>query len=449
MLTLVATISAPINTFVSSGVNSTSVEAIGTASGVMMVFGVLISLLTGGAGIIISQYIGKKSSDDKMKDATDSVFLVAVIQGLIIAVLILSLNKVLLKSWGMRENTQQMKDGLLYIYMLAPTYLVISITSYLSTTISIYGHPKWTARIGVMQLTIDLSISYLLVRFTSLGIISVIIGTYIARFFRLVSLIIIYSLKVQRIWKIRSFKWYMIKRIIMISAPIAVEKVNYNIGTFVRGVIVGMVAIHIGLETNGHNYMIWSRAIFGSLQAITLIGSVAMSVAVENVVARMMGKGDFENAKKTVSKAFLYALAIDIPLALMIFFIQVPMIELLTSSEKSRDTVILLENQLKWTFLLLVLLEIGRAANMVYIAATRSAGDVKFTAIVSVPITWVFGILLGWILSRYAGLGWMGIVIAMTADECIRGIVNYIRWRSSKWTKHITKSNSEEDIVKA
>lgn len=444
VMILLSTAASPINTFIASGVNKTSVEAIGTAGSLMMIFGVLLSLLTGGSGIIIAQYIGRKVDDDKLKKATDSTFLVSIFQGLFIVIILMSLNKVLLKSWGLREGTQQFKDGSLYIYSLAPNFIVISVIGYFASVSSIYGYPKWSTASGMIQVFLDIIISYVLVNYTDLGIMGVITGTLVSNFVDLILLTILYSVKVQRFWKIRHFDWKTIKKLISISVPIAGEKINYNIGSFVRGVIIGVVAIKIGLETNGHNYMIWSRSIYLSIQAITLIGSVAMSIAVESVVARKLGNAEFKDAKHIVMKAYIYSLIIDIPLTLLVFFIQGPLIDILTSAEPNKEYVNILKDQLKWAFLLLIALETGRAANLVYIAATRSAGDAKFTSIVSVPVTWIFSILVSWLLAQYAELGWLGIVIGMTLDECVRGAINYWRWKSNKWVKHIDKIHDEK-----
>ena len=445
-IVIINTFSAPINTFISSGINNTAIEAISSAGSIMMMFGILLSLLSGGSGIIIGQYIGRKTEEKKLKEATDSNFIITLVQAVVVAVIITFLGPILLKTWGLQSGTQQMHDGSFYIYVLGPTMIIVGLQGYYSFTIAAYGHPKWTMFIGIGSILLDVFASSMLVYVAHIGVLGVVLGTLISRVISILISLFLYSKIVQPFWKTTCFSWSAIKQITRISVPIAGEKINYNIGQYIQGIIVGQIAFSIGLYTLGHNLMLQSRGIFMSISAVTLIGSVAMSIGVETVVSRLLGEGDYKKAKKIVFKAYLVALAIDIPMALIVFFVQSPLIDFLTMKETNPKAIEKLKDQLRWSLLFLSLLEIGRASNLIYIAATRSAGDSKFTAIASIPITWFSAILIAFLLSRYAHLGWLGIVIGMTLDECLRGILNYWRWKSNKWKKYIGKIHDDKTI---
>ena len=82
-----------------------------------------------------------------------------------------------------------------------------------------------------------------------------------------------------------------------------------------------------------------------------------------------------------------------------------------------------------------VILELGRACNLVYGTALKTSGDAVFTTIIGVIFmficgvggTWLFGIHLGWLA--------VGAYIAMALDECVRGILMLLRWHSGAWKK--------------
>src|SRR5690625_5187132 len=83
--------------------------------------------------------------------------------------------------------------------------------------------------------------------------------------------------------------------------------------------------------------------------------------------------------------------------------------------------------------LLTVVLEPGRAFNMVMISSLRAAGDVKFPVYIGIVVMWGIGVTAAWFFAIYLGLGLTGIWIAFIADEWIRGMFMLRRWRKQQW----------------
>jgi Na+-driven multidrug efflux pump len=46
---------------------------------------------------------------------------------------------------------------------------------------------------------------------------------------------------------------------------------------------------------------------------------------------------------------------------------------------------------------------------------------------------WIVGVPAAYVLSTPLGLGLSGLWLAMGLDEGIRGVMNYLRWRSGRW----------------
>ena len=444
--TLVGTIAAPINTFISSGINAHSMEGVGTASSILFMFGVLSTLLSGGASIVIGHFIGNDSSEKELKRAVDTAFWMNLIQGIFLFVLMIVAGRYLLIAWGMGENTESYKIGVRYIDVLAPLFIASAIIGYFIQTTAVFGVPKISMFVGVVSTIVDAGLSAIFVYCTDMGVDAVIFGTLIARMIALAIALIGYHINVQKIWKIRGFDKSFAKKIARISLPIAGEKINYNASRFVQGIIIGNIAASIGLVIAGHNVMLQERAIFTSVQSIVLIGGVAISIALEPIVSRALGKKMYDEAKLVVRKAWFISIAIDIPLATLVCILSPYIVELMSSKQDNQLVIEELKKGLRWAFAILIVLEIGRATNLVYIAATRSAGDAKYTAYMSVIVTWLT-ILLAWVLARYSGLNYAGIVIAAAADECGRALVNFFRWKSNKWKKYIDKIHEKEEKI--
>lgn len=63
----------------------------------------------------------------------------------------------------------------------------------------------------------------------------------------------------------------------------------------------------------------------------------------------------------------------------------------------------------------------------------RGAGDTVFPSVVAVFSMWLVATLGAFILAVPMGLGLPGIWIAFAADECLRGLLMQLRWKSGKW----------------
>ena len=80
-----------------------------------------------------------------------------------------------------------------------------------------------------------------------------------------------------------------------------------------------------------------------------------------------------------------------------------------------------------------VLVEMGRAVNIVAGGALKSAGDAKFSAVVGGSLMWLLGVPSAYLLGGALGLGLTGVWLSMALDEIVRGVVNYRRWKAGHW----------------
>ena len=63
----------------------------------------------------------------------------------------------------------------------------------------------------------------------------------------------------------------------------------------------------------------------------------------------------------------------------------------------------------------------------------RGVGDVKSSMVVNLSGAWLISVGMSYVLGIWAGWGLIGIWIALTLDENIRGLILLCRWRSGRW----------------
>ena len=90
-----------------------------------------------------------------------------------------------------------------------------------------------------------------------------------------------------------------------------------------------------------------------------------------------------------------------------------------------------------------LILEIGRAVNIVMTRCLLAIGDIYVPAVTTFLFAWVVAVGLSYILGVKMELGLVGIWIAMCLDECIRAVVFSLRFKSGGWRKRINRVDGE------
>jgi Na+-driven multidrug efflux pump len=85
--------------------------------------------------------------------------------------------------------------------------------------------------------------------------------------------------------------------------------------------------------------------------------------------------------------------------------------------------------------LLSVMMEPGRAFNVIVINSLRAANDASFPMIMAILSMWCVAVPLEYFLGISMQMGLLGVWIAFTCDEWIRGISMYFRWKTRIWQR--------------
>jgi putative MATE family efflux protein len=207
------------------------------------------------------------------------------------------------------------------------------------------------------------------------------------------------------------------KPILKIGLPSATEPIAYQSAQ----IVINMMVI-----TFGASALAARTYVISFITISTILWSFALGVGTQILVAHRIGAGRFEEANAGLHRALGLAIAGNVAIALLLAAFHRPLLGLLTHDPE----VFRLAAPL---FGIAILVEMGRAVNIVAGGALRSTGDARFVAIVGSSMMWGVGVLSAYVFGSLFGYGLTGVWIAMALDETSRGLVNYRRWRAGHW----------------
>ncbi len=231
------------------------------------------------------------------------------------------------------------------------------------------------------------------------------------------------------------FKKRILSAILNVGLPGAGENLAWHLQ------YMTMVAVVATLGTTA----MATQGIYFQVMMMMMLFAFSIATGTEILVAHYAGALKLDLAYKQLIRSVQIGLVATI---LITFSMPLGTGNFIISKFTDDPAVLLMASQL---FLLTVFMEPGRILNIIIINSLRAVGDTKFPLICAVISMWGISVPLGSYLALYTDLGILGVWIGFCADEWVRGISMYIRWRSCKWkkkaidnyNKHLSKPNSE------
>lgn len=208
-----------------------------------------------------------------------------------------------------------------------------------------------------------------------------------------------------------------LKPILEIGLPAATEPVSYQIAQ----VVISLLIISLGARALAARTYVLSFVTIS-----TVLWSVALGIGAQIAISHRVGAGKLEEANDEFQRALLSAIAGNGAIALLLALCHEPLLGLLTQDPE-------IERLAAPLFALGVLVEMGRAVNIVAGGALRSTGDAGYVALVASTLMWCVGVPAAFLFGGTLGLGLTGVWLSMALDECVRGVVCYRRWQSGRW----------------
>lgn len=164
-----------------------------------------------------------------------------------------------------------------------------------------------------------------------------------------------------------------------------------------------------------------------SISQFVALFAMSIGQASQIIIGRAIGARELDTAYRQGMRSWRIGLFIALLVSALLATFARPIMALFTPSE----TIIEMARVL---FMYSILLELGRATNIIVISSLNSTGDVRFPFICGIIVMWIVSLPFSYVLGISAGLGLVGVWLAYIIDEGVRAALMYRRWQSRIWT---------------
>lgn len=399
-----------------------AVAAVGLANTFSFFLTIMYTVVTAGASVLISQYLGAEREREAGQAALASYALALVFAITLSLAMFFGIGPIL-GAYDLSDRVRGFAHD--YLAIVGGLSLFSAFNIVQSSILRSYGHAKaamWSNMLANVINVIGNSIAIFgPLGLPKTGVAGVAASTVISQ----AVACLVLALHMSRLKLIKlpardilSLPRRLYAKLLSVGAPVAGENLSYNVGQIVIGWIIS------GFGT---------AALSANTYAITILRFVfipAFSIgnAGQIKTGYLVGAGRFDRAKSGVWRYYALGLAISASTMTLIYLLRWPIIRVFTQSAQTQGLLATL-------LFVSIFRESGRVANLVVIPGLKGSGDILFPVAIGVVFMWGLGVGGAYALGRLAGMGLMGVWIAIAADEWVRGILVCLRWQSGAWTK--------------
>ena len=417
-----------VGLWLASKISDTASAAFGLANQVQATFFLLFRIIGMGASVVITQNLGagnRKAANDMARAALAASTWIGVGAG----TLLVFLAGILLHLLNAPQSVMLIAEP--YLRMLALVLLLDAFNACMGSVMRAHMHTADTLMTMIAMHVLHLLLSLPLMRgwgpLPAMGIIGFAVAAAISRLFGICLHLMLWRWRLHLIPKTRD--WWQLRCDLLAAAlhiglPGAAENIAYRLALLAT---VSMTASMGANALAAHSYTT-------QISFFILVFSLAIGFSCEIMVGHLIGARQLSLAHQLVSKSLKLAIFVSTSVALLVALSAPWLMSFFTHDSAIISTC----TSLLW---ITVLLEPGRAFNLVVINALRATGDAQFP--VAAGIASMILVMTGgaWLFGVFFHLGLIGIWIAYALDEWTRGLIMCSRWWRQGWVPAMRKTN--------
>ena len=399
-----------------------SISAVEIAGKPGFIYSVVVGAVCTIAGIMISQYIGKKDRESEEKSICVN-FLVMMLTG--IAFFFISRMFPLQFIRLFTNDARVISEGSVYLGIIGWTFIPLGITNIIGAAIRCRGKSSWPLYVGFVSATLNTGLNYCLI-FGNYGmpmlgvkgaayasVISQVAGAVliIVMFFRLYGRIrYSVSLGKEKYWQYLSM-----------LIPIVINEFLWSVGQSINTFVYG----HMSTDE------LAGMSLTGSLQGLTIGALSGIAQAAGILVGKRLGEGQYDQAYQESKKLCVYGFIGSILFSVTIMALKTPYVHLFNVSDDVRAIGLALLT----AFVVLMPIKV---LNMILGGGIiRSGGRTKYIMMIDMLGTWLIGVPIALVTGLVFKLPIVWVYFMLSQEEVVRFIISIFMFRSRKWMNTI------------
>jgi len=411
------------DTLMLSGVSDDAVSAVGVVNHYVFICILSTSVVGSGASIVVAQYLGARRQQEAARISALALTLNLCL-GITVSSGLLLLGDTLLV--GMNLEGPVLAYAQTYLRLVGGFLFFQALINVCSGLLRTYGFTRQSMFVSLGMNVLHVAANYALIfghfGLPALGVEGAAISTVLSR----ATALGVFLWMLYRVMPVRmvlrdyvTFSKEYVWKILKVGIPSAVEQLTYQ----------GCQAVFLYYIALLGSAALASRQYANSISQYVFLCSLAIGMGTAIIVGRRVGARRTEDAYRQALESVKWGLAITVVMDVAAILFRERLIGLFTDN----GDILQVTAQL---IVLGLLLETGRSVNLVLVNALRAAGDATFTVYMGVLSMACMSVPLGYFLVFKLNLGLPGVWLAVSADEWLRAVIMWWRWKSRAWERH-------------
>ena len=399
-----------------------SVAAIVNGNQIMNIIIITMNMLSMATTVVLTQCLGAEDDYKSNQLCVLSMMVIGTVSVLSTCVA-LFLNRPIFRL--MNIDSAILQETCLYLMIVGGFSLVQGLYLNFAAILRSHTRLKEVMAVSILMNVLNIIGNAILINglfgFPRLGIVGAAISTFFSKTIRLVCVYIVF----RKYTKIKlKFKYLkqgskeMLFKLLKIGIPSGAENFSYNLSQIC---ILSIINPYGAAVTAIKGYC-------SLLANFAYVYAIAISEAVQIVIGYLLGSGKVEEVGKKVWWTLKISIAVCVGMMFIIWLFSPSVLGIFTQDEE----MLALGRQVLFID---IFLEFGRAINILMTKSLISVGEIKLPICVGISFHWAVALLLSYIFGGVLHLGLQGIWVAMAIDECSRGLIYFLRFRTNKWKK--------------
>ena len=411
------------DTFMVSNVGEAAISGVALVDSLNMLVVYFFSALAAGGTIICSQYIGQEDRG-RANLASNQVMSASLAFSVVCCLVLTTMRRPILSLIFGRVEADVMDAADVYLLVTALSYPVLALYSASAALFRAAGDSRRPMVVALIADLLNIAGNAVLIFGFGMGVLGAALATLASRIVS-AAIMLWCQAKPGQIISLggpRSYRpdWAMLRRIMRVGLPSAVENGMFQFGKLV---------VQSTVSTLGTT-AIAAQAITATIDSFEGMPGMAVGIGLITVAGQCIGRGRPDEAKRYMKMFDRISLGIALVMAVTVSA-GIPYITRLTALTPEGRVLVC---RISWFVAAVRVIFWPTAFTLPN--GLRAAGDVAYTMWVGTASMWCLRVALSWYLCRYTSLGLWGIWIGWCSDWVLRAVCFQFRLRGDKWRMH-------------